>query len=72
MINEKEFEFWKNLIKKEFDMDYHSIVHVIEPEEGIDNYCVIGYVEGFKPTNMVIRVEKEIHDNYRNLVKVQN
>lgn len=51
-------------------MDYHSIVHVIESEEGIDDYCVIGYVEGVTPTRMVIRVKKETHDNYKNLVKV--
>ena len=43
---------------------------MIEPEEGIDDYCVIGYVEGVTPTRMVIRVKKETHDNYKNLVKV--
>lgn len=70
MITQKEFKFWNKLIKEEFSIDYHSIVHVIEPDEGIDNYCVIGYIEGVNPTRMVIRVEKEVHDNYRNLVKV--
>ena len=67
MIHEKEFQFWNKLIKEEFDMDYHSIVHIIEPDEQLDYYTIVGYVE---KTSMVIRVEIPIYDKYKNSIMV--
>jgi len=67
MIEEKEFQFWNKLIKEEFNMDYHSIIHIIEPDEQIDYYTIIGYVEQSK---MVIRVEIPIYNKYINSVMV--
>lgn len=70
MITEKKFKFWKNLVLKEFDIEYELIIHIIEPDKNNNDYCIIGYVKGIIPLKTVIRVSNEVYNNYKQLINV--
>jgi len=61
----KQFEFWKDLAYSEFNIVYDKISYVLEPDNGYQEYTIVGFVNDHgKPNKVILDIDLNIYNKF--------